>query len=233
MCGRFVGYRNLDELKEIFPIDRSACEVTANYNVAPSQKILAIFNHQGQNWLDKFHWGLVPFWAKDPSIGNRMINARAETVAEKPSFKSAFKKRRCLIIADGFYEWKTTDKRKIPFFIHFKDSEPFALAGLWDQWTNKTTGEEVVSSSIITTSPNNLIEEIHNRMPVILDPQDYQTWLSPGNMADNVLMACLKTYPSNEMDVYEISRKVNSPANDNPEIIQPYASAETSSETLF
>jgi putative SOS response-associated peptidase YedK len=101
MCGRFVGYRNLDELKEVFPIDRSACEVTANYNAAPSQEILAIYNHQEQNWLDKFHWGLVPFWAKDPTIGNRMINARAETVTEKPSFKNAFKKRRCLIIADG------------------------------------------------------------------------------------------------------------------------------------
>ena len=143
MCGRFVGYRNLDELKEIFPIDRSACEVTANYNVAPSQEILAIFNHQGQNWLDKFHWGLVPFWAKDPSIGNRMINARAETVAEKPSFKNAFKNRRCLIIADGFYEWKGAKGQKQPLFITLPNRKPFAFAGLWETWGKKISNRNL------------------------------------------------------------------------------------------
>ena len=236
MCGRFIQISNPERIRGKIPDLEIGQEVntgfTPHYNIAPTQNILSVLNYQTPT-LTFTRWGLIPFWAKDLTIGSRMINARAETLLDKPSFKTPLRKHRCIIFADGFYEWKTTDKRKIPFFIHFKDSEPFALAGLWDQWTNKTTGEEVVSSSIITTSPNNLIEEIHNRMPVILDPQDYQTWLSPGNMADNVLMACLKTYPSNEMDVYEISRKVNSPANDNPEIIQPYASAETSSETLF
>jgi putative SOS response-associated peptidase YedK len=117
MCGRFVGYRSFRELKKAFPIDKAARDVTENYNVAPSQEILAIIKHDNKNWLGKLHWGLVPFWAKDISIGNRMINARAETVASKPSFKNAFRKRRCLILADGFYEWKGSKGQKQPMFI--------------------------------------------------------------------------------------------------------------------
>jgi len=130
MCGRFAGYRSIRELQEYFPIDKAACEVTANYNVAPTQEIIAIARHNGENWLDKYHWGLVPFWAKDVSIGNRMINARSETVTEKPSFRNAFKKRRCLILADGFYEWKGEKGNKQPMFITLPSREPFAFAGL-------------------------------------------------------------------------------------------------------
>ena len=138
MCGRFVGYRSIDALKKFFPIDEAACEITANYNVAPSQEILVIVRKEGKNRLDRFHWGLVPFWADDPSIGNRMINSRAESVATKPSFRQAFKKRRCLIPADGFYEWKGKKGQKQPIFITLADGNPFALAGLWETWNRKT-----------------------------------------------------------------------------------------------
>ena len=210
MCGRFVGYRNLDELKEFFPIDRSACEVSANYNVAPSQEILAIFKQQGQNWLDKFHWGLVPFWAKDASIGNRMINARAETVAEKPSFKNAFKKRRCLIIADGFYEWKGPKGQKQPLFITLPDKKPFAFAGLWEEWS-APDGAVLRTYKILTTVPSPAIAHLHDRMPLILPPDQEAAWLAgqAPPMAETGLEA------------YAVSPQVNRPDNDQPDLIVP------------
>ncbi|MBN2297587.1 MAG: SOS response-associated peptidase [Deltaproteobacteria bacterium] len=226
MCGRFIQISNPEKIKvkisELEISKETSYAFTPRYNIAPTQNILTVLNHQVPK-LVYTRWGLVPFWSKDISIGSRMINARCETLLEKASFRTPLRKNRCIIFADGFFEWKTTDKSKTPYFIHLKDSEPFALAGLWDQWTDRATGTNVVSSTIITTSPNDLIKDIHNRMPVILDPHDYQTWLSMENLPDNVLMACLKTYPSEKMDSYEISRMVNSPANDNPEIIQPYA----------
>ena len=223
MCGRFVGYRNLDELKEIFPIDRSACEVTANYNVAPSQEILAIFNHQRQNWLDKFHWGLVPFWAKDPSIGNRMINARAETVAEKPSFKSAFKKRRCLIIADGFYEWKGARGQKQPLFITLPDRKPFAFAGLWETWENKDQQSQSLyrSCTIITTEACEAMRDIHHRMPAILKPEMYEFWLNPENQDVTALKNILATALLTDLVSHPVSKQVNSTRNNDASCIDP------------
>ncbi len=137
MCGRFVGFRSLNELKGFFPIDKAACEAISNYNVAPSQEILSIVKYEGENWLVKFHWGLVPFWAKDISIGNRMINARSESLTEKPSFPNAFKKRRYLILEDGFYEWKGEKDRKQPMFITLPDRKPFAFKGLMETWNER------------------------------------------------------------------------------------------------
>jgi putative SOS response-associated peptidase YedK len=221
MCGRFVGYRNIDELKEIFPIDRSACEVTANYNVAPSQEILAIYNHQGQNWLEKFHWGLVPFWAKDPSIGNRMINARAETVAEKPSFKSAFKKRRCLIIADGFYEWKGSKGQKQPMLITLPDKKPFAFAGLWESWGEKNQESAYKSCAIVTTEACEAIRDIHHRMPVILKPQVYEPWLDPQNQDVDALKQILQKELLTDLVSYPVSKQVNSTRNNDAACIDP------------
>ena len=145
MCGRFVGFRSLDGLKIYFPIDRATCEVASNYNVAQSQEILAIIRQDGENRLEKLHWGLVPFWAKDTSIGNRMINARAETVSEKPSFRNAFRKRRCLILADGFYEWKGEKGGKQPLLMTLPDRKPFAFAGLWETWNSKVGGGSVTN----------------------------------------------------------------------------------------
>ncbi len=221
MCGRFVGYRNLDELKEFFPIDRANCDVTANFNVAPSQEILAIFNNQGENWLDKFHWGLVPFWAKDPAIGSRLINARAETVAEKPSFKNAFLKRRCLIIADGFYEWKGPKGQKQPIFITQANKEPFAFAGLWETWGKKEQETLYKSCTIITTEACEAMREIHHRMPVILKPEVYTHWLNPANqdIADlkNILQKALLT----ELTGYPVSKQVNSIRNNDATCIDP------------
>ncbi len=137
MSGKISGYQTLEELKAFFPIDHAACEVTPNHDIAPAQEILAISQDAGENRLDKFHWGLVPFWAKDVSIGNRMINARVESIAEKPSFRDAFKSRRCLIPADGFYEWQGEKGKKQPVFIALPDRKPFAFAGLWETWQNK------------------------------------------------------------------------------------------------
>ena len=221
MCGRFVGYRNLDELKEFFPIDRANCDVTANFNVAPSQEILAIFSNQGKNWLDKFHWGLVPFWAKDPSIGNRMINARAETVAEKPSFKNAFKKRRCLIIADGFYEWKGPKGQKQPMLITLPDKKPFAFAGLWESWQKKDPEAVYRSCSIITTEASASIRDIHHRMPVILKPDVYATWLNPENQDITALKNILIKECLNQLGSYPVSKKVNSTRNNDASFLDP------------
>jgi putative SOS response-associated peptidase YedK len=221
MCGRFVGFRSLDELKGIFPIDKAACEAIANYNVAPSQEILAIAKYEGQNWLVKFHWGLVPFWAKDISIGTRMINARLESIAEKPSFRSAFKKRRCLILADGFYEWKGEKGRKQPMFITLPDHKSFAFAGLWETWNKDDRDSSYKSCTIITTQAGESIREIHHRMPVILKPQVYGSWLDPENQNVAELGRLLKSEIVTELVSYPVSKHVNSTRNNDPSCIEP------------
>jgi putative SOS response-associated peptidase YedK len=221
MCGRFVGYRQLDELKKFFPIDRANCDVTANFNVAPTQEILAIYNHQGENRLDKFHWGLVPFWAKDPSIGNRMINARAETVAEKPSFKNAFKKRRCLIIADGFYEWKGPKGQKQPMLITLPEKRPFAFAGLWETWGKIDARTRYRSCTIITTAASPSVRDIHHRMPVILKPQIYDHWLNPANQDTAHLTKIIEQEHLTELTSHPVSRQVNSTQHNDASILEP------------
>ena len=222
MCGRFVGYRKLEELKEFFPIDRSACEVVANYNVAPSQEVLTVFNHQGENWLDKFHWGLVPFWAKDADIGNRMINARSETVAEKPAFKNAFKKNRCLIIADGFYEWKGTKGQKQPMFITVPDKKPMAFAGLWEIWKRQDQQNTPYRScTIITVAACEAVRDIHHRMPAILRPDLYQQWLDPQNQDVARLKDILQKGLITDLVSYPVSKQVNSTRNNDPSCIEP------------
>jgi putative SOS response-associated peptidase YedK len=222
MCGRFAGYRKLEELKEFFPIDRSACEVVASYNVAPSQEVLVVFNHQGENWLDKFHWGLVPFWAKDPDIGNRMINARSETVAEKPAFKNAFKKNRCLIIADGFYEWKGTKGQKQPMFITVLDKKPMAFAGLWETWKRQDLQNAPYRScTIITVAACEAMRDIHHRMPAILKPDLYQQWLDPQNQDVGRLKVILQKGLITDLVSYPISKQVNSTRNNDPSCIEP------------
>jgi putative SOS response-associated peptidase YedK len=224
MCGRYTLTATADEIINTFswltlPDDPSA--FTPRYNIAPSQPI-AVVPNTGENKLDFFIWGLIPFWAKDPKIGYRMINARAETLAEKPSFKAAYKYRRCLILSSGFYEWKKEpgSKSKVPHFIHMKSREPFAFAGLWERW-NAPDGSEVLSSSIITTEPNPLLAPIHNRMPVILPASAHEQWLTPGEKAPQELNTLLTPYPAELMDAYPVSTYVNRPANDSPQCIQP------------
>jgi len=222
MCGRFVGYRNLEQLKAFFPIDRSACQVAANYNIAPSQEVLAIFNHQGENWLDKFHWGLVPFWAKDPAIGNRLINARSETVAEKPAFKGAFKKRRCLIIADGFYEWEGTRGQKQPVYITVPDKKPLAFAGLWETCNRQDQQNAPYRScTIITVEACQAVRDIHHRMPAILKPELYALWLDPQNQDTVRLKGILQKGLITDLVSHPVSKQVNSTRNNDPSCIEP------------
>jgi putative SOS response-associated peptidase YedK len=222
MCGRFVQYNLLKAVQQIFNIDTVSIEVIPNYNVAPTQDILAIVRHNNENKLEKLHWGLVPFWAKDISIGSRMINARAETVAVKPSFSTAFKKRRCLIPADGFYEWKGEKGRKQPYYISNPSGELFGFAGLWETWTDKKNAEESVykSCTIITTAASGSIREIHHRMPVILDPKFHEKWLNAGIQDPKELEMILKDGLIHDMKYYPVSKLVNSVKNNDPNCIK-------------
>jgi putative SOS response-associated peptidase YedK len=221
MCGRYTLRTPIDVLAEGFEIQEYPSSITPNYNVAPTQEVAGLVEEEEKRKLEMFHWGLIPSWAKDPAIGNKMINARAETVSEKPSFRSAFKKRRCLILADGFYEWQKTDNGKQPYHIKMEDDSPFAFAGLWEVWDKY--GEEIRSGTIITTDANDLMNEIHHRMPVILHPEDYGLWLDPDFDEKEALTALLKPYPSDAMEAYPVSRRVNKPANNEPSVLEPAA----------
>lgn len=221
MCGRFTLTAEVSALQENFPWLYIPAEISSRYNIAPTQPVAVVAN-DGKNRLDFYTWGLIPSWAKDPQIGSRMINARAETLAEKPSFKAALRRRRCLILADGFYEWQKqpTSKAKIPIYIHLASHQPFAFAGLWEMW-NSIDGSMILSCTIITTEPNELMQTIHNRMPVILPEESYQKWLEPGEQNPEELSPLLKPYPADQMVAYPVSTLVNSPANDLPECVAP------------
>ena len=221
MCGRFVGFRGLEELMDHFPIDVSKVDAYENFNVAPSQQVLAIARYEEKNHLVKFNWGLVPFWAKDKSVGNRMINARSETAATKPSFRSAFKKRRCLILADGFFEWKGDKGNKQPMFLTLIDAKPFAFAGLWETWDDN--GKEPVayrSCTILTREASLSVRPIHHRMPVILKPAAYGPWLDPGNRDIRLLQDIIQTQIYTELTSKPVSRRVNSVRNNSQENIR-------------
>ena len=221
MCGRFTLTVNPEEIQEIFLDLQGAENIRPRYNIAPSQPVAVIANN-APNRLDYFVWGLIPSWAKDPSMGSRMINARSETLAEKPSFRTAFRRRRCLIPADGFYEWKQEagQKRKTPMYIRLASGKPFAFAGLWDNWQSPD-GSNILSCTIITTQPNELMQSIHNRMPVILPPSAYAQWLQPGEADTAALLPLLAPYPAGEMLAYPVSTLVNSPANELADCIKP------------
>jgi putative SOS response-associated peptidase YedK len=220
MCGRYTLRTSVETLTERFEIDDTPSSIAASYNVAPTQEVATVLVEDGKRKLEMLHWGLIPSWAKDPQVGNRMINARAETVAEKPSYRKAFQEHRCLILADGFYEWQKTDSGKQPYYIRMEDESPFAFAGLWESWRN---GREIRSCTIITTAPNELAASIHNRMPVILDPEDYDMWLDPDFDEREPLTSLLKPFPAEAMEAYPVSRRVNKPANNDPRVIEPAA----------
>lgn len=220
MCGRFTLATTAKKLAESFSDFKPPEELPPRYNVAPSQPIAVVANNS-QNKIEFFQWGLIPSWAKDPTIGNRMINARAETLAEKPSFKKAFQRRRCLVLADGFYEWrKNPNKTKTPMYIQLESQDPFAFAGLWESW-HSPEGDTVLSCTIITTEPNELMTTIHNRMPVILPTEAYAQWLDPAEQKAEQLQGLLKPYPAELMMAYPVSTLVNNPHNDSPELIVP------------
>ena len=188
------------------------------YNIAPSQSVIVV-GDDGTRYLKPMRWGLIPSWAKDPSIGNRMITARAETVAEKPAFRNALKNRRCIIPADGFYEWQKLGKMKQPMRIVLKSGQPFGFAGLWERWQSPE-GEEVLSCTIITTAANELLKAVHDRMPVILTRDAEAAWLNPNIQEPEKLLPLLKQFPSDEMEFYPVSREVNSPQIDKPSNIE-------------
>ena len=218
MCGRFTLTADMNDLQSAFPWVEIPPEMQPRFNIAPSQPVGVIPN-DGKNKFDYFVWGLIPSWAKDPAIGNRMINARAETLDQKPSFRSAFQRRRCLILADGFYEWRK-DNGKTPYYIHLESKKPFAFAGLWDTWHSKD-GSEIRSCTIITTSPNELMATIHNRMPVILPVEAYPIWIDPQNQNTEQLTEMLGPYPAMQMVAYPVSKTVNNPKIDLPACILP------------
>lgn len=221
MCGRFTLTVDPAELKDAFAGFTFPDQFAPRYNIAPTQPVLAVAN-DGRQAADFFIWGLIPSWAKDPAIGSRLINARGESLAEKPAFRGGYKYKRALILADGFYEWQPQPgkKSKVPYFIHLKARRPFAFAGLWDEW-NSPDGSPVRTCTIITTGPNELMSAIHNRMPVILQPGDYARWLEPGAATPESLNPLIKPFPAAEMEGYPVSTLVNSPANDRAECILP------------
>jgi putative SOS response-associated peptidase YedK len=221
MCGRFTLAVDPADLQAAFPDFNFPVPITARYNIAPSQPVLVMPN-DGKLTADFFIWGLIPVWAKDPTIGARLINARSETLSEKSSFRGAYKYKRCLVFADGFYEWKSQpgSKVKIPYHIGLTSGEPFAFAGLWDEWLSPD-GSQVKSCTIITTEPNALMSSLHTRMPVILPSSSFGQWLEPSAQKPENLQSLLQQYPAEAMTAYPISTLVNSPANDRPELLVP------------
>jgi putative SOS response-associated peptidase YedK len=219
MCGRFEIHSTLEIIAQIFGIDDLALDYRPSYNIAPSQDILLVVNN-GKRRLIQSRWGFIPSWSKDLSTGYRMINARAESLAEKRSFKTAFEKQRCLVIADGFYEWKKEGATKKPFYIRLKSKQPFGFAGLYNAWTSPDGGE-IITSTIITTDSNELIQLLHNRMPVIASPDNYDLWLDASVHDKDILMPLLKPFPSESMELYAVTQKMNSIKHNDPENIKP------------
>jgi putative SOS response-associated peptidase YedK len=220
MCGRFTLTRLEHKLADVFDI-QDVPEWQAQFNVAPTQTVITVLHHSEHNRVfELLHWGLIPSWSKDPSIASKLINARSETVAEKPSFRSAFKKRRCLIIADGFYEWQRTEGKKQPFYFQVQGKQPFGFAGLWEEW-HSSEGEQINTCTILTTSANSLMAPVHDRMPVILKPEDYNLWLDPQVQDSRKVQPLLQPFPAEAMTAYPVSTIVNSPKNNKPECIAP------------
>lgn len=191
------------------------------YNIAPTQLVPTVLrkSEQSDRRFQLLRWGLIPSWAKDPAIGARLINARAETAGEKPSFRAAFRQRRCLVVADGFYEWQRQERKKQPFYFRLQDGRPFAFAGLWERWEAPDDGEAIESCTILTTEAVELLQPIHDRMPVILDPKDYNLWLDPAVQKPEQLQQLLCPYRSEAMIAYPVSTQVNKPNNNSPECI--------------
>jgi putative SOS response-associated peptidase YedK len=221
MCGRYTLTVDAESIQMYFPWLKVPENISRRYNIAPSQPI-AVVPNTGEKKMDFFIWGLIPSWAKDPKIGSRLINARSETLSDKPSFRSAYRRRRCLILADGFYEWvkQPGQNVKSPYYVQLKSKGLFAFAGLWETWY-APDGSELKTATIITTEPNELVSRIHGRMPVILSKDSYGLWLDPGEKSREELDHLLVPYPSEEMIQFPVSRVVNSPINDSDECIEP------------
>jgi putative SOS response-associated peptidase YedK len=223
MCGRFTLRTSANLVAETFGLFEGLGELPPRYNIAPTQTVLAIRRTDASPAFCRLRWGLVPFWADDLKIGNRLLNARADSVADKPAFRAAFVRRRCLIPADGFYEWTAVGKRKQPFHFQMRGGQPFAFAGLWERWGKDESAVE--SCTIITTDANGTVRPIHDRMPVILPARDHARWLDPAVADKSVLLEMLRPYPESEMTARAVSERVNSPKNEGPECLEPAGDA--------
>jgi len=219
MCGRFTLSKSSEAIASAFQLNEIP-QLQPQYNIAPTQPVAVILRKPEDSELQfqQLHWGLIPSWAKDPSMGARLINARAETITEKPAFRSAFRHRRCLVVADGFYEWQRQERKKQPYYFRLQNSQLFAFAGLWERWQSPD-GEEIQSCTILTTEANDLVRNTHDRMPVILDSKDYDLWLDAAVQNTEPLQQLLRSYQSEAMTSYAVSTKVNNPANNTPECI--------------
>ena len=224
MCGRYALHNHPTIIALQFWLKEYSQEIKPRYNIAPGTQVLAVLEEAGlPRSAEMLKWGLVPFWAKDPKIGYKMSNARAETVDEKPAYRSAFKARRCILPASGFYEWKSTGARKQPYFICPSGKGLFGFAGLYEHW--KGGNDEIHSCAIITTEANSLMRTIHDRMPVILHEEDYARWLDPGNQNVSEMRALLKPFDSGLMRAYPVSTRVNNARNDGAELLEPVESS--------
>ena len=221
MCGRYTLSTPAGRLADEFQLDAAAVDIAPSYNVAPTQQVAAVLEDQGGRRLEMLRWGLVPSWADDPEIGARMINARSETAPEKPSFRRAFRGKRCLIAADGFYEWKREDGGKQPYYFRMQDGRPFAFAGLWESWEKGGEGT-LRTCAILTTRANSVLSGIHERMPVILPPDAYNAWFDPDADREE-LGELMIPYPGDDLETYAVSRFVNSPRNNDERCIEPAA----------
>jgi putative SOS response-associated peptidase YedK len=219
MCGRFVLAASPEAVQQAFSLATMPPELPPRYNIAPTQPIAVITNEHPDE-LTYYKWGLIPSWSKDMTAASRMINARSETAHEKPSFRAAFRRRRCIIPTDGYYEWQERDGDKIPVFIHMQGREVFAMAGLWEIWQSPDGGE-VRSASILTTDANAFMSTMHHRMPVILNKADYEVWLSPKEQPVALLQALMQPYAGTNLAAYAVSKAVNRPVNDSPALIEP------------
>lgn len=218
MCGRFTLSQPAEAIATAFQLE-TVPELEPRYNIAPTQSVATILQTaESKRELRLLRWGLIPSWAKDPAMGSRLINARSETVSEKPSFRNALRRRRCLIVADGFYEWQRQEHKKQPYYFRLQNKQPFGFAGLWEHWKSPD-GEEIDSCTIITTAANELMHSIHDRMPVILEPQDYDLWLDPSVQQPEALQPLLDPYASEAMTSYPVSTLVNKPTNNSAELI--------------
>ncbi len=218
MCGRYAQRTSPKTLVKQFKVSEVP-SIEARYNIAPTQNILAVQETPDGREMKWLKWGLVPSWAKDASMGARLINARSETVTEKPAFREAFKHRRCLIPSDGFYEWQRTEGMKQPFFFQLKDEQPFGFAGLWDRWTGED-GKVIESCTILTTTANKVLAPVHDRMPVIVHPEDYELWLDDDVRKQELLKDVLQPYPADEMTSYPVSTSINNPREQGARLIE-------------
>lgn len=221
MCGRFTLTITFDDLREYFQVAGPPQTLSPRYNITPSQDVAAVRLEEGKRRLAFLRWGLIPFWAEDPKIGYRTINARAETLLKKPAFRAAFRKRRCLIPASGFFEWLKKGKEKQPYYIYRRDGNPMALAGLYERWRDEKVGRDIESCTIITTAANQLVTRLHDRMPVILEADDFGKWLDPEEESPGKLTPLLKPPDEGVLEMYPVSSYVNKPQNEGEKCIEP------------